>query len=197
MGGSSRGVSEGGRGSATAGSGRTGVASSGTLAAAQKSAGAALFRSSFDRRQNAAGQGQRGGGRGSQAFSNSPFPLAPVPSPENIEEIKGVFEPLNLPSGATLLLGNIAGTFTCRDRPYGYYADQDNSCRIFHICYPALFTDGRTETYQYSFMCGERTQFDQKEMTCVHEKEAIPCSSSPEYFYRNSEFGLPEERAQF
>ncbi|XP_068239874.1 sericin-2-like [Palaemon carinicauda] len=111
------------------------------------------------------------------------------------QEESGTFEPLNLPSGATLLLGDISTSFSCIDQPYGYYADQQNSCRIFHICYPALFSNGRVETYQYSFMCGEGTRFDQKEMTCVKESDAIPCNSSPEFYFKNAEFGLPEERA--
>ncbi|KAK7075717.1 hypothetical protein SK128_002614 [Halocaridina rubra] len=115
----------------------------------------------------------------------------------NEKEISGVFEPLNLPSGATRLMGEISTSFTCIDQPYGYYADLQNSCRVFHVCYPALFSTDRIETYQYSFMCGEGTQFDQKEMTCVKESDAIPCANSQEYFFRNGEFGLPEERAKF
>ncbi|XP_068239867.1 uncharacterized protein [Palaemon carinicauda] len=111
------------------------------------------------------------------------------------QEESGTFEPLNLPSGATLLLGDISTSFSCIDQPYGYYADQQNSCRVFHICYPALFSNGRVETYQYSFMCGEGTRFDQKEMTCVKESDAIPCNRSPEFYFKNAEFGLPEERA--
>merc|ERR1712002_218148 len=113
---------------------------------------------------------------------------------QNQEEVSGVFEPLNLPSGATRLLGDISTSFTCVDQPYGYYADQQNNCRVFHICYPALFSDEHVETYQYSFMCGEGTRFDQKEMTCVKESDAIACNTSPEFYYRNTEFGLPQEK---
>ncbi|XP_071538842.1 uncharacterized protein [Panulirus ornatus] len=113
---------------------------------------------------------------------------------ESLEEVREVLEPLNLPSGARILLGDISTSFSCVDEPYGYYADQQNSCRIFHVCYPALFSSGRVETYQYSFMCGEGSVFDQKEMTCVQASDAIPCSASSEYYSRNAEFGLPEER---
>ena len=61
----------------------------------------------------------------------------------------GVFEPLNLPSGASRLLGSISSSFNCVDRPYGYYADQDNNCRVFHVCNPSLFSNGEIHTYQY------------------------------------------------
>nr|XP_027233060.1 uncharacterized protein LOC113824523 [Penaeus vannamei] len=95
------------------------------------------------------------------------------------DSVSGVFEPLNLPSGASALLGGITSAFSCLDRPYGYYADQDNSCRVFHVCNPTLFSNGAVETYQYSFMCGEGSVFDQKELTCVAESSAIPARNPP------------------
>ncbi|XP_042866121.1 probable serine/threonine-protein kinase DDB_G0282963 [Penaeus japonicus] len=111
------------------------------------------------------------------------------------DSVNGAFEPLNLPSGASFLLGSISSSFNCLDRPYGYYADQENSCRIFHICNPALFSNGAVETYQYSFMCGEGTVFDQKELACVTESSAIPCQESSNFFYTNEQFGRPEDKA--
>merc|ERR1712002_898940 len=39
------------------------------------------------------------------------------------EESFGAFEPLNLPSGASVLLGSISSQFSCVGLPYGYYAD--------------------------------------------------------------------------
>ncbi|XP_037772448.1 probable ATP-dependent RNA helicase ddx42 [Penaeus monodon] len=113
----------------------------------------------------------------------------------SVNSVSGVFEPLNLPSGASFLLGSISSSFNCLDRPYGYYADQDNSCRVFHVCNPALFSNGAVETYQYSFMCGEGTVFDQKELACVTESSAIPCQESSNYFYTNEQFGRPEDKA--
>ncbi|XP_064099628.1 myb-like protein I [Macrobrachium nipponense] len=110
------------------------------------------------------------------------------------DEVNGVFEPLNLPSGATLLLGRISSSFSCADRPYGYYADQENSCRVFHVCNPALFSDGKIETYQYSFMCGEGTVFDQDELTCKVEYDATPCQEAANFYFRNEQFGRVEER---
>merc|ERR1712168_539539 len=110
------------------------------------------------------------------------------------DSIDGAFEPLNLPSGASFLLGSISTSFSCLDRPYGYYADQDNSCRVFHICNPTLFSNGAVETYQYSFMCGEGSVFDQSKLTCVAESEAIPCQESSSFFFTNEQFGRTEEK---
>merc|ERR1711872_680706 len=80
------------------------------------------------------------------------------------EESFGAFEPLNLPSGASVLLGSISSQFSCLGLPYGYYADEDNSCRVFHVCNPLSNANEGVETYQYSFMCGEGTQFDQRQL---------------------------------
>ncbi|XP_042229294.1 GATA zinc finger domain-containing protein 14-like isoform X3 [Homarus americanus] len=114
---------------------------------------------------------------------------------ENSDDtISGFYEPLNLPSGASTLLGGISTSFNCLDRPYGYYADQDNACRVFHVCNPALFSGGAVQTFQYSFMCGEGTVFDQKEMTCVMESSATPCQEASNYYVRNQEFGRLEDR---
>ena len=82
-------------------------------------------------------------------FKTNPFPQTQQTSNVQKQEPFGVFEPMNLPSGASDLLGQIDTSFSCIDKPYGYYADQANDCRLFHICYPALFPDGRSEIYQY------------------------------------------------
>jgi len=109
-------------------------------------------------------------------------------------EFGGEFEPLNLPSGARFMLGDISSSFSCADRPYGYYADVDNFCRVFHVCNPTLFSDGVVQTYQYSMMCGEGTQFDQRTMTCVEQTKASPCQDAPNFYWINEHFGLPHEK---
>merc|ERR1711931_403458 len=38
----------------------------------------------------------------------------------------GSEEPLNLPSGASALLGSVSASFSCTNLPYGYYADPAN-----------------------------------------------------------------------
>ncbi|XP_069973382.1 uncharacterized protein [Penaeus vannamei] len=113
------------------------------------------------------------------------------------EAVDGVFEPLNLPASASSLLGTVSTAFSCDDLPYGYYADRDNACRVYHVCYPALFADGASVTYQYSFMCGAETVFDQRELTCVDPSVASPCEESYNYYFTNEQFGLPEEKIQF
>ncbi|XP_064100986.1 probable WRKY transcription factor protein 1 [Macrobrachium nipponense] len=139
------------------------------------------FRSSDNNRFSTGSQSQSGAQFRSGSSSSSEF--------------DGVFEPLNLPSGASAILGSISTSFSCVERPYGYYADQDNSCRVFHICNPYLFSDGEVQTYQYSFMCGEGTIFDQNEMTCKAEYEATPCQEAQNFYFRNEQFGRPEEKS--
>merc|ERR1711872_353100 len=110
------------------------------------------------------------------------------------EESFGAFEPLNLPSGASVLLGSISSQFSCVGLPYGYYADEDNSCRVFHVCNPLINANEGVETYQYSFMCGDGTQFDQRQLTCVRPEEATPCQETRNFLYVNEQFGRPIER---
>lgn len=61
----------------------------------------------------------------------------------------GPLEPLNLPSGASFMLGIISTTFSCLNRPYGYYADPDIHCRVYHVCNPSLFPDGSIRIQQH------------------------------------------------
>ncbi|XP_045110272.1 activating signal cointegrator 1 complex subunit 2 homolog [Portunus trituberculatus] len=117
-----------------------------------------------------------------------------TPTPQAETTSAAPQEPLNLSSGASFMLGAISTTFSCLDRPYGYYADPDNHCRIFHVCNPSFLSDGSVHTYQYSFMCGEGTVFDQKEMTCVAEWAATPCPEASSFYLRNQEFGQVQER---
>ena len=39
-------------------------------------------------------------------------------------------------SGYEYVVGDVVATFSCDGRPYGYYADVDNACMVFHICLP-------------------------------------------------------------
>ncbi|XP_042866134.1 uncharacterized protein LOC122249394 [Penaeus japonicus] len=142
--------------------------------------------------------GSSSGSRFRSAFAGgSGRPADGGDADEPLDAVDGVFEPLNLPASASSLLGSISTSFSCDDLPYGYYADRANSCRVYHVCYPALFADGATVTYQYSFMCGVGTVFDQRELTCVDPSVASPCEESRNYFFTNEQFGLPEEKLQF
>lgn len=87
-------------------------------------------------------------------------------------------------------------TFTCEGRSYGYYADTDNNCEIFHVCQPVTDVEGNiVETAHFSFVCGNQTVFNQETLTCSGLDEAFPCADAPSlYDIVNSEFGrIPEE----
>jgi len=63
---------------------------------------------------------------------------------------------LLLPDNATLIRENIVDTFSCQDRIYGYYADMENECQIFHVCMPQTRT-----AIRWSFICPAETVFNQ------------------------------------
>ncbi|XP_068242617.1 U-scoloptoxin(01)-Cw1a-like [Palaemon carinicauda] len=86
-------------------------------------------------------------------------------------------------------------SFNCEGRPYGYYADVANDCKIFHICLPIPNDAGDVvETAQFSFFCGNQTVFSQESLACSHPQEALPCSESEALFdISNADFGkIPE-----
>ncbi|KAA0202401.1 Cuticle Protein CPAP1 [Hyalella azteca] len=99
-----------------------------------------------------------------------------------------------LPDGAEFILNkgrSYTQNFNCEGRRYGYYADTDNDCQIFHVCLPIEDDVGQiVETAHFSFVCGNQTIFDQASLTCSEELAALPCSEA-ENFYDivNSEFG--------
>lgn len=85
--------------------------------------------------------------------------------------------------------------FDCTGRRYGYYADVDASCRVFHVCLPVTDEEGQLiETAHFSFFCGNETMFDQESLTCANEENAFPCSEAETlYELTNAEFGrIPE-----
>ncbi|XP_076062292.1 U-scoloptoxin(01)-Cw1a-like [Oratosquilla oratoria] len=104
-----------------------------------------------------------------------------------------------LPADAeTILTTPIQTTFSCEGRRYGYYADVDNNCEIFHVCFPITDEEGEViEEAHFSFVCGNQTVFDQESLSCNHEDLAFPCSEAPElYDLRNSEFGLTTDQPE-
>lgn len=82
-----------------------------------------------------------------------------------IEEVKQNKSMLSLPSNATSIRENISDNFSCEGKNYGYYADTDNDCQIFHVCLPVDYGNSRAgrkmRVYKYSFICPETTIFDQ------------------------------------
>ncbi|XP_013177441.1 PREDICTED: uncharacterized protein PF11_0207 [Papilio xuthus] len=96
---------------------------------------------------------------------------------------------LNLPSNATSIRENITDTFSCENRTYGYYADVDNECQVFHVCLPSQAVTGRNVTFRWSFICPAETVFNQEVLTCTRPRDAISCEESPMYYDVNMEFG--------
>ncbi|KAK7084001.1 hypothetical protein SK128_025754, partial [Halocaridina rubra] len=87
-------------------------------------------------------------------------------------------------------------TFTCEDLPYGYYADVDNNCELFHVCLPIADDIGAlVETAHFTFVCGNQTVFSQESLTCAHQEEAFPCSEARTLFeLSNADFGrIPDD----
>lgn len=100
--------------------------------------------------------------------------------------------PLELPSNATSIRAEITDTFSCENRGYGYYADVENECQIFHVCLPVMNADERKErTFRWSFICPEETVFSQQVFTCVR-MEDMPneCKDSEQYYQLNNNFGM-------
>ncbi|KAF0307432.1 hypothetical protein FJT64_002256 [Amphibalanus amphitrite] len=85
--------------------------------------------------------------------------------------------------------------FTCEGRPYGYYADEANDCSIFHICQPVDVSSVSKFYTRYSFFCGAETRFDQSKLSCLHKDDAMPCSESASWLFRNDEFGIQQKRS--
>ena len=82
--------------------------------------------------------------------------------------------------------------FDCVGRPYGYYADVANDCKVFHVCLPIADDLGElVETAHFSFVCGNQTVFSQESLTCAHQEEAFPCDQAETLFdASNAGFGV-------
>ncbi|XP_041985271.1 uncharacterized protein LOC121737669 [Aricia agestis] len=103
---------------------------------------------------------------------------------------------LNLPANATSIRENITDTFSCENRTYGYYADVDNECQVFHVCLPTQTPTGRNVTYRYSFICPAETVFNQEVLVCTRTRDSIPCEESPSYYDLNMEIGKVNKEDQ-
>ncbi|EDW17591.2 uncharacterized protein Dmoj_GI12560 [Drosophila mojavensis] len=101
---------------------------------------------------------------------------------------------LTLPSNATSIRADITDNFSCANKSYGYYADVENDCQIFHVCLPVTYADGKENTFRWSFICPEETIFSQESFTCMRREDmTIECEESYRYYELNSNFGLPAE----
>lgn len=94
----------------------------------------------------------------------------------------------------TFLYQPLDTSFNCADQEfYGYFADVNNGCQVFHICLPIYDDFGaRIDTAHWSFICGNATVFDQLTLTCNHFEDALPCAEAPSY-YNTVEFGKVDD----
>ncbi|XP_076035244.1 uncharacterized protein LOC143021530 [Oratosquilla oratoria] len=116
-------------------------------------------------------------GQQDQRFRGSHF------SQVNSRFLEHDFDLTSLPAGARFRLNSVDTSFQCAHLPYGFYADQSSGCRVFHVCNPEFFLEGRPQNLQSSFMCGEGFTFDQKKRTCVQEHLALPCNDASNYYF--------------
>ncbi|CAL4127180.1 unnamed protein product [Meganyctiphanes norvegica] len=99
-----------------------------------------------------------------------------------------------LPSNHTVVNGGpIVTGFSCEGLQYGYYADVNNGCRVFHICYPYMDAYGVVRTRMWSFICGLGSIFNQQALVCDHPQNSIPCDQSPTFYNINDYFGREDQ----
>uniref|UniRef100_A0A2A4J555 Chitin-binding type-2 domain-containing protein n=1 Tax=Heliothis virescens TaxID=7102 RepID=A0A2A4J555_HELVI len=103
---------------------------------------------------------------------------------------------LNLPANASTIRENITDTFSCENRTYGYYADVDNECQVFHVCLPSQTPSGRNVTYRWSFICPSETVFNQEALTCTRVADSIDCKDSPDFYHLNMEIGKETNKTE-
>ncbi|XP_071514915.1 uncharacterized protein [Panulirus ornatus] len=74
-------------------------------------------------------------------------------------------------------------SFSCLDRPYGYYADVEANCQAFHVCLNNL---------KWSFLCPNQTLFNQEYLVCDHAIN-VDCSQASSLYTLNDNFGIGSE----
>jgi len=115
-----------------------------------------------------------------------------------LEEAVSQDDVASLPAGSDdVLTSPYVDGFSCEGQAYGYFADVQNNCEVFHICYPLTDETGRiTEYLKWSFFCGNGTVFDQQALVCNHPEDAFPCEESPS-LYGSTQFGQVEEELDY
>ncbi|XP_003702919.1 uncharacterized protein LOC100877019 [Megachile rotundata] len=119
------------------------------------------------------------------------FPQQPKISRRPAPEFKNKTGGLELPDNATVIRENIVDNFSCKDRIYGYYADMDNDCQVFHVCLPQ--TRGAT---RWSFICPAETVFNQATFVCTKTENSIPCEESEKFYELNEAIGKEVEEEE-
>lgn len=80
-------------------------------------------------------------------------------------------------------------SFSCQGRVYGYYADPEVNCQVFHIC-PGAYGRGK-----FSFLCPNQTVFNQAYLVCDHPYN-VDCSTADGLYSVNDNFFALEEESQ-
>lgn len=104
-------------------------------------------------------------------------------SPNN-QQVKRQSLAYRFADGIDLIVPELRETFTCENRDYGYYADIDNNCQVFHVCVPP--------SQQFSFFCPNQTIFDQRLLVCQDEVFATPCREADQFYVINQNFGVTD-----
>lgn len=86
-------------------------------------------------------------------------------------------------------------TFSCYNRPTGYYADVKLHCVIYHFCTQIEISSGESKYQRMSYVCMEGSFFDQKDLNCVMKKDLnVPCERAAEHYESsNKQFDKAEE----
>ncbi|XP_068983477.1 uncharacterized protein [Bombus flavifrons] len=108
-----------------------------------------------------------------------------------VPEFKNKTGGLELPDNATLIRDNIVDNFSCQDRIYGYYADMDNDCQVFHVCMPQA-----RGSIRWSFICPAETVFNQATFVCTKTENSIPCEESEKFYNLNEAIGKEVEEEE-
>ncbi|XP_026671507.1 uncharacterized protein LOC108627682 [Ceratina calcarata] len=101
-----------------------------------------------------------------------------------VVELRNKTAGLTLPDNATLIRENIVDSFSCQERIYGYYADMENDCQIFHVCMPQA-----RGSIRWSFICPAETVFNQATFVCTKTENSIPCEESEKFYDLNEAIG--------
>ena len=82
------------------------------------------------------------------------------------------------------MVPNIQTGFSCVGKAYGYYADIENNCQIYHVCQYSVNEKGEPTIYHYSYYCPANTRFDQRKLVCipVDDVEILKCEDSHNFF---------------
>nr|WBW70070.1 venom protein [Lampona murina] len=77
-------------------------------------------------------------------------------------------------------------SFSCQGRAYGYYADPEVDCQVFHIC------PGAYGSTKFSFLCPNQTVFNQAYLVCDHPYN-VDCSTADGLYSVNDNFFAVDE----